>query len=143
MVTTVAVLPGVLPWVIEGLSVDAWGIARSLLVQMILPLVVGMVLVRVAEQLLVKVQPWVAATSNIALYVLIIAILIAQRGTAAALVVAQNNFDDSWVLVAITLLNTLGVVLLIAAAKSMSRDNALDFLLPQAADVPGRPDPDQ
>lgn len=76
MVTTVIVLPMLLPFVIEGLSVDAWGIARSLLVQMILPLVVGMVLVQVAEQLIAKVQPWVAVTSNIALYVLIVAIII-------------------------------------------------------------------
>ena len=136
--------------------------------------------------LVARVQPWVAATSNIALYVLIVAIVIgylpamsdpglwvaigvglvvlvlalflgwtmgdghghlkevgglgtAQRGTAAALIVAQTNFDDPRILVVITLLNTFGVVLLIAAAKVMSRDNAFDFLLPQAADVPGEP----
>lgn len=186
MVASVVVLPLALPQVIEGLTVDAWGITRSLLVQMILPLVVGMLLLQYAEPLVARVQPWVAATSNIALYVLIVAIVIgylpamsdpglwvaigvglvvlvlalflgwtmgdghghlkevgglgtAQRGTAAALIVAQTNFDDPRILVVITLLNTFGVVLLIAAAKVMSRDNAFDFLLPQAADVPGEP----
>lgn len=186
MVASVLVLPVALPQVIEGLTVDVWGITRSLLVQMILPLALGMLLLQYAERLVVRLQPWVARISNIALYVLIVAIVIgylpamsdpglwvaigvglvvlvlalflgwtmgdghghlkevgglgtAQRGTAAALIVAQTNFEDPRILVVITLLNTFGVVLLIAAAKVMSRDNAFDFLLPQAADVPGEP----
>lgn len=189
MVASVVVLPLSLPLVIEGLTVDAWAIARALVLQMIVPLVVGMVLLEVAEQLVAHVQPWVARISNIALYMLITAIVLgylpamrdpelwkaiavgmlvlvlalflgwtmgdghghlqevgglatAQRGTAAALIVAQGNFDDSRVLVVITLLNTFGIVLLIVAAKLMSRDNTFDFLLPEAADVPGEPDPD-
>lgn len=63
----------------------------------------------------------------------------AQRGTAAALIVAQTNVEDPRVLVVITLVNTLGVVLLIAAAKVMSRDNGFSALLPTAvADPPHR-----
>lgn len=65
----------------------------------------------------------------------------AQRNTAAALIVAQSNFEDPRVLVLITLLNTLGIVMLIMAAKMLSRENSFDFLIPEAADVPRRPAP--
>src|SRR5690625_6513063 len=140
-------------------------IAEGLLVQMIAQLVIGMILLQVAERFVAVIQPWVAALSNIALYVLIVAIIIgylpamsdpelwkaigvglavlvlalflgwtmgdghghlkevgglatAQRNTAAASIVAQQNFDDPRVLVLITLLNIFGVVMLIADRKS-------------------------
>ena len=48
---------------------------------------------------------------------------------------AQGNFDDPRVLVVITLVNTFGVVMLIRAAKLMSREYSFDFLVPAAADV--------
>ncbi|HLS26039.1 MAG TPA: bile acid:sodium symporter [Beutenbergiaceae bacterium] len=188
MVGTVIVLPILLPQVIEGLTVDRWQIAEGLLVQLILPLVVGMVLLQTAERFVAVIQPWVAAISNVALYVLIAAIIIgylpamsdvemwkaigvgmvvlllslflgwtmgdghghlqevgglatAQRNTAAAMIVAQQNFDDPRVLVLITLLNIFGIVMLIAAAKLMSRENSFAFLIPGAADVPGEERP--
>lgn len=40
-------------------------------------------------------------------------------------------------LVAITLVDTVGVVVLIAAAEVMDRENGFEFLVPAAADVPG------
>lgn len=185
MVATVVVLPVALPLVIEGLTVDTGAVVGSLLRQMILPLVVGMVALQFAESLVAVVQPWIAKISNVALYVLIVAIIIgylpsmadpelwkaiavgmvvlllalflgwmmgdghanlqdvaalgtAQRGTAAALIVAQTNFDDPRVLVVITLVNTLGVVLLIAAAKVMSSKNRFSALEPVVADTPRR-----
>ena len=61
-----------------------------------------------------------------------------QRGTSAALIVAQANFDGPRVLVVITLVNTLGIVLLIAAAKVMRRDNGYSVLIPAPADPPHR-----
>lgn len=185
MVTTVLVLPWLLPLVLEGVTVDTWAIIEALLLQMVLPMVVGMVLLHFAESFVSFVQPWVARLSNIALYLMVLAIVIgylpsmadpelwkalaagmlvlllslflgwtmgdghghlmevgglstAQRNTAAALVVAQSSFDDPRVLVIIILLNTFGVLMLIAAAKLMSRENRFDFLLPVAADVPQR-----
>ena len=58
-----------------------------------------------------------------------------QRGTAA-LVVAQTNVEDPRVLVVIT----LGIVLLIAAAKVMDDGNDFSVLIPTtAADPPQRP----
>src|SRR5699024_2178215 len=44
MVGTVVVLPLALPQVLEGITVDTWQIAEGLLVQMIAPLVIGMIL---------------------------------------------------------------------------------------------------
>ncbi|SNR87748.1 bile acid:sodium symporter family protein [Blastococcus mobilis] len=186
MVATVVVLPVALPLVVEGLTVDTGTVVGSLLQQMILPLVIGMIARQFAEDLVAAVQPWVAMISNVALYVLIIAITVgylpsmtdpelwkaiavgtvvlalalflgwmmgdghdhlqdvvglatAQRGTAAALIVAKSNFDDPRVLVVITLVNTLGVVLLIAAAKVMNDENDFSVLIPAAvADPPHR-----
>lgn len=188
MITTVLVLPWFLPLVLEGVTVDTWAMTEALLVQMVLPMVAGMVLLHFAESFVALVQPWVARLSNIALYLMVVAIVIgyfpamgdsqlwralgtgmlvllvalflgwtmgdghghlmevgglgtAQRNTAAALIVAQGSFDDSRVLVIIILLNTFGVLMLIAAAKLMSKENRFDFLLPVAADVPQRTAP--
>lgn len=185
MITSVVVLPAVLPLVLEGVTVDVWAIVEALVVQMLLPLVAGMMLLQVAEPFVSVIQPWVARLSNIALYVMVIAIVLgylpsmadielwkalgagmlvlllalflgwtmgdghghlmevgglgtAQRNTAASLIVAQGSFEDPRVLVVIVLLNTFGVIMLIAAAKLMSKDNRFDFLLPVAADVPQR-----
>ena len=55
----------------------------------------------------------------------------AQRGTSAALIVAQDNFEDPQVLVVITLLTTFGVVMLVVAAKAMSKDNSFAFGQPR------------
>jgi len=185
MVATVVVLPIALPLVIEGLSVDTGTVVLSLLKQMILPLIVGMLARRLTEAFAAAVQPWIARISNIALYVLIGAIVIgylpsmtdpelwkaiavglvvlllalflgwmmgdghdhlqdvgglgtAQRGTAAALIVAQDNFEDPRVLVVITLLNTFGVLMLIVAAKVMSSSPTLPSLVPFVTDPPDR-----
>ena len=62
----------------------------------------------------------------------------AQRNTPAALIVATQNFDDARALIVITILNTLGIVLLIAAAKAMARENSLAPLPAVADPPPGR-----
>lgn len=61
----------------------------------------------------------------------------AQRGTASALIVATNSFDDPRILVVITMLNTFAVVFLIIAAKRLSRNNEFSPLDdPMMADEP-------
>ena len=59
----------------------------------------------------------------------------AQRGSPTALIVATQTFDDARVPIVITIVNTLGIVLLIAAAKAMARDSTI-VLLPAVADPP-------
>jgi BASS family bile acid:Na+ symporter len=53
----------------------------------------------------------------------------AQRNTAAALVVAAQNFSDSDVCVMATLTNVLGIVMLLIVARFLSRDNRLQVRL--------------
>lgn len=61
----------------------------------------------------------------------------AQRNTAAAMIVASSNFSDPAPIVVVTLVNTLGLVVLLGAARAMSRD--AEFLLtPIGADIPER-----
>jgi BASS family bile acid:Na+ symporter len=47
----------------------------------------------------------------------------AQRNTAAALTVAAQNFDDRDVLVMVTVVSTLGMVVLLFLASRIRRDN--------------------
>ena len=184
MIGTVGVMPIGLPLAVEGISVDAGAIVVPLLIQMMAPMIVGMLLNQLLESPVSYLQPWVARFSTISLVVLIIATLIgystelddgdlwkasitglavlavafflgfmmgdgrdqlkevsglgtAQRGTAAAIIVATNNFSDSRVLVVILVVNTLGLLLLIGAAKVMSAQNTVTFD-PPGADVPRR-----
>lgn len=76
MVVTVIYVPIVLPLFLSGISVDAWAIARSLLLQMILPIVLGTIIAKWLRALTRTVQPWIAKLGNYALYVVLAATLI-------------------------------------------------------------------
>ena len=76
MVITVPYAPVVLPLILTDVSVDAWAIARSLLLQLLLPIGIGMVVAEFLPDLTKTVQPWVGKLGNIALYVVIAATLI-------------------------------------------------------------------
>ena len=65
------------------------------------------------------------------------ALATAQRNPAAAMIVATSNFAEPRAVVVVTLVNTLGLVLLMGAAKAMSRDAEL-LLTPIGADIPER-----
>ena len=93
MLVTVLYLPIVLPLILSGISVDGWGIAKSLSLQLLLPIVAGMVVVQFLPSLANKVQSSVARIGNISLYVLMVATLIGYSpnmisivGTGAILV---------------------------------------------------------
>ena len=68
MVLTVAYVPLVLPRLLPGASVGAWPIAQPLLLQMLLPIAVGMLIARFLNGLSRRVQPGIARLSNLALY---------------------------------------------------------------------------
>ena len=84
MVVTVAYVPIVLPRILSGLTVDAWAIAKILGMQMLLPIVIGMMIVQLLPGIARRVQPWIGGLGNVALYVLIGATLIGY---------AANMFD--------------------------------------------------
>jgi bile acid:Na+ symporter, BASS family len=75
-VVTVIYMPIVLPLVLSGVSVDAVSVAKSLLLQLLLPIGVGMLLAQFLPGLVKKSQPWIARLGNIALYALIVVTLV-------------------------------------------------------------------
>lgn len=176
MVATVAWVPIVLPYVLEGVAVDAWAIAQSLALQMLLPIAVGMIVVQWMTGFAKTIQPWVAKVGNYTLYivlgatfigyfpnlrdiigtgailggtvVLLLAFMLgylmgdgtdrlqdvgglgtAQRNTAASLIIATQNFDDPNVLVIISVVNALGIVVLLLIARALSKDNDADLAM--------------
>lgn len=170
VVVSIVYVPIVLPLVLTDINVDGWSIAKTLFLQMLLPVVVGMLIVQFLTGLAKKAQPWVGWVGNITLYLLTGVTLIgyfpnildlfgtgaifvslafilaafgigylmgggkdhledvgglatAQRNTAAAIIIAVENFNDPDVLVIMTLANSLGIVMLMFVAKRLSRDN--------------------
>src|SRR5690349_10635501 len=75
-VATVIYMPIVLPLVLSGVSVDAFQVAKSLLLQLLAPIAVGMLLVQFLPGVSSKLQPWVGRLGNIALYALIVVTLV-------------------------------------------------------------------
>lgn len=51
------------------------------------------------------------------------ALATAQRNTAAAMLIATSSFEDPTVFVLITLVSTIGIVVLLVLAKRLTRDN--------------------
>jgi len=76
MVVTVVYTPIVLPMILSGISVDGWAIARTLLLQMLLPIATGMLIGQFLTIFAKKVQPRIGWLSNITLYVLVAVTLI-------------------------------------------------------------------
>jgi len=76
MVVTVVYVPLVLPLLLTGVSVDAVVIARSLLMQMLLPIGVGMLFAQLLPRLAKKSQALVGALGNFAMYGMLVATLI-------------------------------------------------------------------
>ena len=76
MVLTVPYVPIVLPRVLSGVSVDAFAIAKALLIQMLLPIGVGMLFAQLLPSLVKRLQPWVGRIGNLAMYAMVVATLI-------------------------------------------------------------------
>ncbi len=76
MVVTVGFMPAVLPRVLSGVSVDALAIAKALLLQMLLPIGVGMLFALLLPTLAKKAQPWIGQIGNLAMYAMVVATLI-------------------------------------------------------------------
>jgi BASS family bile acid:Na+ symporter len=76
MVVTVPYMPLVLPRLLSGISVDALAIGKALLLQMLLPIGVGMLLAQFLPGLSKKAQPLVGTVGNLAMYAMVVATLI-------------------------------------------------------------------
>ena len=71
MVVTVGYLPIVLPLLLPGVTVNAWEIARSLLLLMLLPLAIGLALKARYGELAARVKPVLDWISNVSLILLV------------------------------------------------------------------------
>jgi bile acid:Na+ symporter, BASS family len=71
MVVTVAYLPIVLPLLLPGVTVHPWEIARSLLLLMLLPLVIGLALKARYGDFAARVKPALDWVSNVSLILLV------------------------------------------------------------------------
>ena len=76
MVVTVGYIPAVLPLLLTDISVDGWAVARSLLLQLLVPIGAGMLAAQLMPALVKKVQPWVGGLGNVTLYALIVVTLV-------------------------------------------------------------------
>ena len=108
MVVTGAYLPIVLPLLLPGITVHPWNIARSLLLLMLLPLVIGLVLKARYGDLAERVKPVLDWISNVSLILLIALITAANidkvlqvfgtRGILAGLLFIALGFGTGWLL---------------------------------------------
>jgi BASS family bile acid:Na+ symporter len=76
MVVTVGYMPVVLPRLLSGISVDALAIAKALLLQMLLPIGLGMLLTQFLPGFSKKAQPLIGGLGNLAMYAMVVATLI-------------------------------------------------------------------
>jgi BASS family bile acid:Na+ symporter len=108
MVVTVGYLPIVLPLMLPGVTVDAWKIARSLVLLMLLPLATGLALKARYEDLARRVKPVLDWISNVSLVLLVLLITAANidkvlqvfgtRGILAGLLFIALGFGTGWLL---------------------------------------------
>ncbi|WP_010540745.1 bile acid:sodium symporter family protein [Dietzia alimentaria] len=117
MTATVVIVPLLLPRLIEGLDVDAWAIARALLLQMIAPMIGGMILAEVVTSVSAWIQPWVARLSSIALYVLLGSTIIGFGG--------EMGDRDLWKAIALGLV-VLAVAFMLGFMMGDGRDHLKD-----------------
>jgi len=75
MVMTVVLLPIGLPWMLEGVSIGAWPIAKSLVVLMLVPLAIALAVRAHWPDVAAEYQPLMAKTSTLAVIVLVVVAL--------------------------------------------------------------------
>jgi BASS family bile acid:Na+ symporter len=71
MVTTIVYMPIVLPLLLNGVSINPWDIAKSLLVLMLLPLAIGLLVKSRWSSIADGLQPHMAQASSVSIMVLL------------------------------------------------------------------------
>ena len=108
MVLTVGYMPLVLPLLLEGVSVDATKIARSLVLLMLLPLGAGLLVKARFFRVAHRIRPPLNRTSSLSLAVLIVLLLVTKiqnvialfgtRGILASILFLLGGVGIGWVL---------------------------------------------
>lgn len=78
MVVTIAYMPFVLPWLIQGVSVDPWSIARPLIILMLIPLAIGLLIRARYGHIAKSLQSYMTQVSTLALILIIASGLLAN-----------------------------------------------------------------
>jgi BASS family bile acid:Na+ symporter len=86
MIVTIIYLPLVLPLLLTGVEVDAFSIAQSLFVLMLVPLAIGLFINARYEETAARIQPTFGMASNIALLALMVLALVLNFSSMIALV---------------------------------------------------------
>lgn len=76
VLATVIIVPLLLPLIVPQIEINGGNIAWTLVKQLILPIVLGLLLVKALPKLAKTVQPWVAKLGNWALYLMLVATLV-------------------------------------------------------------------
>jgi BASS family bile acid:Na+ symporter len=108
LIVTIGYLPLVLPYLIPGVTVDPWKIAKPLLVLMLLPLVLGLILKARYGSVAKRVKPLLERVSNISLVLFGVLFTVLNfdklvtvfgtHGILAALVFTPLSFGIGWIL---------------------------------------------
>ena len=76
MVVTIFLMPIALPYMLEGVKVDSWGIAKSLIITMLIPLILGLGIRAFFEKTALLIQPLFAKLTNLAMLLVIVTLVI-------------------------------------------------------------------
>ena len=76
MVTTIFLMPIIVPYIFSGVKVSSWDIAKSLIITMLLPLVIALIIRAYWEKIAKSMQKIFAKLTNIAMLLLIISLVI-------------------------------------------------------------------
>ena len=76
MVVTIIYMPLVLPLLLQGVEVNPWDIARSLIIMMLIPLAIGLVVKARYESMAETLQPHMSQTSTVAIVLLMVSALV-------------------------------------------------------------------
>lgn len=86
MVATIVYLPLVLPLMLQGVEVDAARIAKTLVIMMLIPLVVGLIVRARFGELAGRLQPWLVKLSNLALVLLTLLLVVLNFGNILSMI---------------------------------------------------------
>jgi BASS family bile acid:Na+ symporter len=108
MVLTVGYMPLILPRLIEGVSVDSWKIARSLVLLMLLPLALGLAVKARFATVAARIGPLLNGLSTVSLGLMVVLLLITNirniidlfgtRGILASILFIAVGIGLGWIL---------------------------------------------
>jgi BASS family bile acid:Na+ symporter len=81
MVVTILYMPLVLPLLLQGVEVNPWEIARSLIMLMLIPLAIGLFVKARYESTAESLQPHMSQTSTVALVLLMVSAILLNFST--------------------------------------------------------------